>query len=67
MDAMIELSLDDLELVTGGDAAATRMPGTNSWGQSTQTFGECMASAWAANSVSAIGSIGTCAIYKTHY
>ncbi|MDK2125746.1 hypothetical protein [Parachitinimonas caeni] len=30
---MIELKEDELELVSGGDAAATRQPGQNSWGE----------------------------------
>lgn len=29
---MRELELHELELVSGGDAAATRVDGTNSWG-----------------------------------
>lgn len=30
---MRELELHELELVSGGDAAATRVEGTNSWGE----------------------------------
>lgn len=30
---MIELNSSELNLVSGGDAAATRRPGTNSWGE----------------------------------
>ncbi|MDK2125747.1 hypothetical protein [Parachitinimonas caeni] len=33
---MIELKEDELELVSGGDAAATRQPGQNSWGENSE-------------------------------
>ncbi|WP_343633478.1 hypothetical protein [Roseateles sp.] len=30
---MTELEPHEIEMVSGGDAAATRSPGTNSWGE----------------------------------
>ncbi len=32
---MRELELHELEMVSGGDAGATRSPGTNAWGEIT--------------------------------
>lgn len=30
---MFELTKSEIQVVNGGDAAATRLPGTNSWGE----------------------------------
>ena len=30
---MVELNFEELSAVSGGDAAATRQPGQNSWGE----------------------------------
>ncbi len=32
-EQMRELTLDEVQIVAGGDAAATRYPGQNSWGR----------------------------------
>lgn len=47
---MRELNVNDVEIVSGGDAAVTRAPGTNSWGEITDSkafYGAaCQADGW---------------------
>lgn len=65
---MRELTDEEVRMVRGGDAAATRQPGQNAWGEGApMTVRQCLSDSWAANGIGVIADFGNCVLYRQHY